>query len=119
MAREHAGEEKGEWDPWQVEVLQVAQEPEKEREEEKDDQLVVVGADEEQKHEKQVEGKKDEWKNEGRANYVNWTKQCSKHLCQIEGRLMEQAYLAHEVLRQVRSSMRQWSPLREGSGAGF
>ena len=65
-------------------------------------------------------GKKDEWKNDGVANYgTNWTKQCSKHLCHIEERLMEQAYLAHEVLRQVRSSMRQCSPLPERSGAGF
>ena len=66
------GEEENELE---VEALQDAQVPEamdldivKECEEEKDDQKVeamVVGAHEEQKHEKQVEGKKDEWKNEG------------------------------------------------------
>ena len=111
-------------DELEVEALQDAQVPEatdldlvQQREPEKDDQQVeamVVGAHEEQKHEKQVDGKKDEWRNEGRGQ-MNWMKQCSKHLLHIEGRLMEQGYLAHEVLRQVRSNLRHFAPPPRGS----
>ena len=44
----------------------------------------------------------------------NWTKQCSKHLLHIEGRLMESEYLAHEVVRQVQIIFHKWVPPPRG-----
>ena len=32
---------------------------------------------------------------------VGWMRQCSKHLSHIEGRMMEEGYMGHEVVRQI------------------
>jgi len=50
---------------------------------------------------------------------VNWMRQCSKHLSHIEGRLMEEAYLGHEVVRQVCMCLEQFCPEPFGDWGWF
>ena len=44
----------------------------------------------------------------------DWMEVCSKHLHNIEGRLMESEYLAHEVVRQIMSLITTWIPAPRG-----
>jgi len=41
---------------------------------------------------------------------VMWMRQCSKHLAHIEGRLMENEYFGHEVVRQVGMAIESFRP---------
>ncbi len=41
---------------------------------------------------------------------AQWMRQCSKHLSHIEGRLMEDSYLGHEVVRQMMSVIEAFLP---------
>ena len=54
-----------------------------------------------------------------RGAAVNWMRQCSKHLSHIEGRLMEEAYLGHEVVRQVCMCLEQFCPEPFGQWGWF
>ena len=46
-------------------------------------------------------------------------KQCSKHLCHIEGRLMETEFLGHEVVRQVGMLIDGFRPVPYGDWGWF
>ena len=45
---------------------------------------------------------------------VEWLTQCSKHLHHIEGRMMENEYLGHEIMRQVSNHLVTFSPPPRG-----
>ena len=56
----------------------------------------------------------------GRGDFsaVGWLRQISKHLSHIEKRMMESAFLGHEVVRQVCQVIETFSPPLGGIGGG-
>ena len=51
---------------------------------------------------------------EGRSTAEEWLEQISKHLHHIEGRLMEEGFLGHEVVRQIGILLEGFSPPPRG-----
>ena len=55
------------------------------------------------------------WKAEPRQwGTTEWMRQCSKHLHNIEGRLMQSEYMGHEVVRRMGAYIEEWCPPPRG-----
>ena len=77
-----------------------------------------VGEAKEAEGEKKELGKKESASEVKEWGEVRWMQQCSKHLSNMEVRMMEGEFFGHEVVRQIGNLLLTFSPPPGGIGDG-